>query len=100
HIPVFEGISLAYAPAGSTTQTPSLGHLAKVYYERRGLDRLMKRFYFASVCEPHPIPQKSGKTIQMYRFGLPAFNTTPAAEGVIGNPVQQSSTPIPEIGRP
>lgn len=54
----------------------------------------MKRFYFASVCEPHPIPQKAGKTIQMYRFGLPAFNTTPAAEGVIGNPVQQSSTPI------
>jgi len=54
----------------------------------------MKRFQFSNVCEPHPIPQKSGKTIQMFRFGLPAFNVVPAAEGVISNPVQQSSTAI------
>ena len=81
----------AYAPAGSTTQTPTFTHLATVYYEKRSLDRLTAMFRFYQVCEPHPIPQGNGKTIQMNRFILPGFNTTPAAEGVIGNPVQQAS---------
>lgn len=83
---------MAYAPAGSTTQTPSLLHLATVYYERRSLDRLEAMFRFYQVCEPHPIPQGSGRTIQMNRYTLPGFNTTPAAEGVIGAPVPQATT--------
>ena len=81
----------SYAPAGSTTQTPTFTHLATVYYEKSSLDRLTAMFRFYQVCEPHPIPQGSGKTIQMNRFILPGFNTTPAAEGVIGTPVQQAS---------
>lgn len=83
---------MAYAPAGVTTQTPSLLHLATVYYERRSLDRLEAMFRFYQVCEPHPIPQGSGRTIQMNRYTLPGFNTTPAAEGVIGAPVPQATT--------
>ena len=83
---------MAYAPAGSTTQTPSLLHLAVVYYERRSLERLEAMFRFYQVCEPHDIPQGSGKTIQMNRYALPGFNTTPAAEGVIGAPVPQSTS--------
>src|SRR6266404_3130045 len=83
-----------YAPAGSTTQTPTFTHLATVYYEKTSLDRLTAMFRFYQVCEPHPIPQGSGKTIQMNRFILPGFNTTPAAEGVIGNPVQQASQTV------
>jgi N4-gp56 family major capsid protein len=51
-------------------------------------------FRFHTVGEPHPLPQGSGKTLQMYRFALPGFNTTPAAEGVIGSPVQQASSTI------
>src|SRR5207302_11342022 len=82
----------AYAPAGSTTQTPTLLHLATVFYERSSLDRLTPFFRFYQVCEPHPVPLNSGKTIQMKRFALPGFNTIPAAEGVIGTPVQQSSS--------
>jgi len=83
---------MAYAPAGSTTQTPALTHFATVYYERKPLDRLMAKFRFAAICDPHPLPQGSGKTVQFYRFALPGFNTTPAAEGVIGAPVGQSSS--------
>jgi N4-gp56 family major capsid protein len=83
---------MAYAPAGSTTQTASLLHLATVYYERRSLDRLEAMFRFYQVCEPHPIPQGSGRTIQMNRYTLPGFNTNPASEGVIGAPIPQATT--------
>lgn len=83
-----------YAPAGSTTQTPSLLHLATVYYERASLERLEAMFRFYQVCEPHPIPQGAGKTIQMNRYTLPGFNTVPAAEGVIGAPVPQATTTV------
>lgn len=85
---------MAYAPPGSTTQTATLTHQATVYYERMSLDRLTAIFRFAAVCEPHDIPQGSGKTIQMKRYSLPGFNTVPAAEGVIGNPVAQASNTI------
>lgn len=85
---------MSYAPAGSTTQTPTLLHQATVYYERRSLERLEAMFRFYQVCEPHPIPQGSGKTIQMNRYALPGFNTTPSAEGVIGSPVQQASATL------
>lgn len=83
---------MSYAPAGSTTQTPSLLHLATVYYERRSLERLEAMFRFYQVCEPHDIPQGAGKTIQMNRYTLPGFNTVPAAEGVIGAPVPQATS--------
>lgn len=85
---------MAYAPAGVTTQTASLTHLATVYYERRSLERLEAMFRFYQVCEPHDIPQGSGKTIQMNRYSLPGFNTAPASEGVIGTPVPQATTTV------
>lgn len=83
---------MSYAPAGSTTQTPTLLHQATVFYERKSLERLEAMFRFYQVCEPHDIPLGSGRTIQMNRYALPGFNSTPAAEGVIGTPVQQAST--------
>lgn len=85
---------MAYAPAGTTTQTASLGHLATVYYDRIALDRLMAMFRFAQVVEPHPMPLHSGKTIQMFRFALPGFNTSPSAEGFIPAPIPQASSTI------
>ena len=85
---------MSYAPPGSTTQTSALAHLATVKYEKRGLDRLKAKFRFAQVCDPHPLPMNSGKTLQMYRFALPGFNTSAASEGVIGAPVAQSSSTL------
>lgn len=85
---------MPYAPPGSTTQTAGLTHLATVFYERQNLDRLTPMFRFAQIPEPHPLPMNSGKTIQMKRYALPGFNTTPASEGVIGSPVGQSSSTI------
>jgi N4-gp56 family major capsid protein len=85
---------MPYSPPGSTTQTSALAHLATVKYEKRGLDRLKAKFRFAQICDPHPLPQNSGKTLQMYRFSLPGFNTVPSSEGVIGSPVPQSSSTL------
>lgn len=85
---------MAYSPAGLTTQTGTLAHLATVYYEKRPLDRLEAMFRFFHACEPHPIPQNIGKTIQMFRVTLPGFNTNPSAEGVIGTPVSMTTTTV------
>lgn len=85
---------MSYAPAGLTTQTATLAHLATVYYDKRPLDRLEAMFRFAQVCEPKPIPQNVGKTIQFFRTTLPGFNTNPSAEGVIGAPVSMTTTTV------
>lgn len=85
---------MSYAPAANTTQTPTLAHYPTVYYDRMKLDRLEQLFRFASVCEPRTIPAGSGKTTQMYRFTLPAANTNPSAEGVVGSPFTQTSTTV------
>jgi N4-gp56 family major capsid protein len=81
-------------PPGSSTQSPLLTHLATVYYEKRSLDRLMAKFRFGQVGEPHPLPLNSGKTIQMNRYALPGFNTNPSSEGVVPSPVAQSSSTV------
>lgn len=88
---------MPYAPPGSMTQTPSLTHQAQFYYEKRSLDRLKAMFRFYAVCEPHDIPQGSGKTIQMNRYDLPGFNTNPASEGAIPAPVPQSSKTLTAV---
>lgn len=85
---------MSYAPAGITTQTATLAHLATVYYERQSLDRLEAMFRFAQVCESFSLPQGSGKTMQMYRTTLPGFNTNPASEGQIGSPVSQTTSTL------
>lgn len=85
---------MSYSPAGNTTQSAGLTHLATVYYERKSLDRLEQMFRFAQVCEPYTMPAGSGKTMQMYRFTLPGANTIPSAEGVVGNPIAQASTTV------
>lgn len=85
---------MAYAPASNTTLTPSLTHLATVYYERKGLDQLTKVFRFRNVCEPDVMPLRSGKTIQFYRYGLFSANTSPATEGAVGTGIPLSTSTV------
>lgn len=85
---------MAYAPAGNLTTTPSLTHLATVYYERKALDTLMKRFMFRSATVPDVMPLRSGKTIQFYRYSLFGANTTPASEGAIGTGLPLTTTTV------
>ena len=85
---------MAYQPAVNTTQSPGLAHLATVYYDRLGLDKLRPELRFAQVADPHPLPRNVGKTMQQYRFSDFSFNTTPASEGVVGAGLSLSSATI------
>lgn len=85
---------MAYAPAGQTTQSPGLTHLATVWYNRVALDQVRQMFRFQSVCDPDQIPLRSGKTAQWYRYTLLGANTVPSAEGVVGQSVPQSTTTV------
>lgn len=76
---------MAYSPAANATTTAGLNHLATVWYNRRALDQLKKRFRFYNACEPDMVPRRSGKTVQWFRYTLLGANTTPAAEGAVGN---------------
>src|SRR5215471_16847433 len=75
---------MSYSPAGNLTTTSGIGHLATVWYNRKALDQLKKRFRFYNACEPDMIPRRSGKTVQWFRYSLLGANTTPAAEGAVG----------------
>jgi heterodisulfide reductase subunit B len=55
---------MAYQPAGNTTGTATLTHLAAVYYNRKGLDQLKKKFRFLSATTPDEIPLRSGRLMQ------------------------------------
>lgn len=82
---------MAYAPAGTTTQSPGVAPVNNViYYERKGLTRLMPKLYFTQVGDPQTIPLKSGRTIQWFRRGLPAPDVSPKADGYVPNPIPQS----------
>ena len=76
---------MAYSPAGNNTTSAGLAHLATVWYNRRALDQLKKRFRFYNCCEPDMIPRRSGKTVQWFRYTLLGANTTAAPEGAVGN---------------
>lgn len=85
---------MPYAPAGQTTQSAGLTHLATVWYNRKGLDQLRQMYRFQAACEPDEVPLRVGKTAQFYRYTLLAANTNPSAEGVIGNSVAQATTTV------
>ena len=85
---------MAYVPVGASTQNPGLQHQAAVYYDRKGLSRLYPMLQFNRIGYRKPLPLKSGRTVQMYRFNIPGANLVPAAEGVVPNPVPMSSYTI------
>jgi N4-gp56 family major capsid protein len=86
---------LAYSPAGNTTGSANLAHLASVYYNKTGLDRLEKKFIFRTVCTDDVLPKQVGKTVQWFRYtNLTATpSPTPTTEGVIGS----SLSPVSKI---
>ena len=85
---------MAYSPSPNTTQSAGLAHLATVWYNRRALDQLKKRFRFYNACEPDMIPRRSGKTVQWFRYTLLGANTTPAPEGTVGNSNTLATTTV------
>lgn len=85
---------MAITFAGTTTQSLNQNHLATVYYDRQELSRLTPMFRFYNLGTPRPIPQGSGKTIQFFRRNVPAYNTSPSAEGVIPAPFSNGTATL------
>ncbi len=65
-----------------------------MWYNRRALDQLKRRFRFYNATEPDMIPRRSGKTVQWFRYTLLGANTTPAAEGAVGNSNTLATTTV------
>lgn len=83
-----------YQPAGNTTGTSTLTHLATVYYDRTALDQLRTKYMFRKGVDEKVLPKSNGKTIQWYRYGTLAANTTPKVEGSVGTSLQLTSATV------
>lgn len=81
---------MAYTPVPATQSTgsASLAHLATVYYRKRALDALRKKFVFQELCMRDMLPRQSGKTVQFFRYTQLTANTTPKSpEGAVGTSI-------------
>ena len=85
---------MAYNPAGNTTLTSSLAHLATVHYKTRALDQTKQVFVFNEGTEPDELPLRQGKTVQWYRYLLFGANTSPSTEGTVGTSLTLTSATI------
>lgn len=82
---------MAYQPAGNVTSSAGLAHLASVYYRKKGLDRLQKKFVFRDAAMKDMLPKQVGRTVQFFRYVNFAANTTPTTEGVVGTSLSLTS---------
>jgi N4-gp56 family major capsid protein len=82
---------MAYSPSSNLTGTATLGHLQQLFYRKRGLDRLQKKFLFREVCMDDMLPKQVGRTIQFFRYINPAAVTTVTTEGTVGTGLSLTS---------
>jgi N4-gp56 family major capsid protein len=82
---------MAYAPAGNLTTSAGLAHLQSIYYKKRALDRLQKKFVFRMACEKDMIPKQVGRSVQFFRYTNFSANTTETTEGTVGSSLTLSS---------
>lgn len=73
-----------YNPASATTGTAGINHQATIWYDRLAVENLKANLPFAAACERRRLPERSGKTIQLFTYDLFAANTTPGTEGTVG----------------
>jgi N4-gp56 family major capsid protein len=85
---------MSYNPASTLTTTGSLAHLGQIHYRTKALDQLKAKFRFLLGTEPDSIPQRSGKTIQWYRYGLLTANSVPSSEGTVGAAITPSTSVV------
>jgi N4-gp56 family major capsid protein len=90
---------MAYPIASNVTSSSGLAHLASVYYKKKGLDRLQKKFVFREACMDDMVPKQVGRTVQFYRYVNLAVAQAPAGplnntEGNIGTPIAINSRTI------
>jgi N4-gp56 family major capsid protein len=78
---------MAYSPASNLSTSSSLAHLATVYYDRKALKPLRKKFLFWKGVDNRVQPLKNGKTIQFFRYSQLGANTSTTSEGTVGTAI-------------
>lgn len=82
---------MSFPAAANLTSSAGLAHLQMVYYSKKGLDRLMKKFVFRQACQHDMLPKRSGRTVQFFRYTNFAADTTPTTEGTSGTSLNLTS---------
>lgn len=82
---------MAYSPATNLTTSAGLPHVQTVYYKKKALDRLQKKFLFRNACMSDMVPKQEGRTVQWFRYFNLSANTTPSTEGTVGTGVSPTS---------
>lgn len=83
---------MAYTPASVITSTSGLSHLAAVYYDRVAVENLKPNLPYVAVTSRRKLPDRNGRTIQLYGYDLLAANTTPGAEGTVGTGINPTTS--------
>lgn len=82
-------------PASVVSTDPNLLHLSNVvYFERKMVENLKAHLPFYLACENRPLPERSGKTIQLFSRVPFTYNTTPASEGTPGIGISYSTVRV------
>ena len=79
------------APASVTTQSSSLTHLATIWYDKVAVDNLKANLPYQAATERRVLPERSGKTIQMFGYQVLGGNTNPGSEGQPGTGISPTT---------
>ena len=72
------------APASVVTTTSSLTHLATIWYDKVAVENLKANLPYQAATERRVLPERNGKTIQMFGYQVLGANTNPGSEGQPG----------------
>lgn len=76
---------MAYQPASVITTTASLTHLQDTFWDKVAVENLKANLPFQTATQRRRLPERSGKTIQLFSYDTLAENTTPGSEGTVGS---------------
>lgn len=83
---------MAYQPASVLTSTSGLTHLASIYYDRVAVENLKPNLPFVAVTSRRKLPDRNGRTIQLFGYDLLPANITPGTEGTVGTGINPTTS--------
>lgn len=83
---------MAYQPASVRTDIPGLNHLASIYYDRVAVENLKPNLPYVAVTSRRRLPDKNGRTIQLFGYDLLQQNVVPGTEGTVGTGIHPTTS--------
>jgi N4-gp56 family major capsid protein len=83
---------MAYQPASVLTSTSGLTHLASIYYDRVAVENLKPNLPFVAVTSRRKLPDRNGRTLQLFGYDLLPANVTPGVEGTVGTGIAPTTS--------